>query len=373
MWMGKASMDRRDGGHQVRTDLAVVIPAMNEETLIARCIGSVISAGIPPQRIFVVDDASTDRTPAVLAGINGINVLRNEQRTGKAGSVLRLIEHFGIVERFSYVSLLDADSYVDSEYFAAVSLAFDEDPAAVLVCGGPRGMAYNHITAFRTLEYYTSLLTYRKGQDRLGVITVAPGCASTYRTSIIRSLDWHGGTLVEDMDLTIQIHRQRLGRVRYVREAIVKTQDPRRIGEYVGQLTRWYSGAWQVMRRHRMPFGGQAIDLEFLLLAGEGLVYALLVLAAPVLALIWPHALLRCLMLDQAVSLLTAVICAVHLRRFDILLWFPTFAFLRVLGCAIWVRTFWLEIVRQRTLRTWFSVGRYDTDGPAHSARGSLA
>ena len=154
--MGKASMDRRDGGHQVRTDLAVVIPAMNEETLIARCIGSVISAGIPPQRIFVVDDASTDRTPAVLAGINGINVLRNEQRTGKAGSVLRLIEHFGIVERFTYVSLLDADSYVDSGKLAAVSLAFDEDPTAVLVCGGPRGMAYNHITAFRTLEYYVA-------------------------------------------------------------------------------------------------------------------------------------------------------------------------------------------------------------------------
>jgi biofilm PGA synthesis N-glycosyltransferase PgaC len=354
--------------------LAVVIPAMNEETLIARCIGSVIEAGIPAERIFVVDDASTDSTPAVLEGISGINVLRNEHRCGKAGSVLRLIEHFGIIQRFTYVSLLDADSHVAPGYFAAVSRAFDGDPTAVLVCGGPRGMSYNYITAFRTLEYYTSLLTYRKGQDRLGLITVAPGCASTYKTSIVGALDWHGGTLVEDMDLTIQIHRKRLGRVRYETDAIVHTQDPRRIGEYIGQVTRWYSGAWQVMRRHRMPFGGQAIDLEFLLLAGEGLAYSLLVLAAPIVAWMTPHAALRWLLLDQAVSLLTAAMCATQLRRFDILMWFPTFIFLRVLGCGVWVRTFWLEIVRQRTLRTWFSVGRYDSDvRPAHHPRRSLA
>ena len=204
----------------------------------------------------------------MLAGINGINVLRNEQRTGKAGSVLRLIEHFGIVERFTYVSLLDADSYVDS----GISPPCRWRSTRIRPRTRVRRPAWDGLQPHHRVQdarVLPSLLTYRKGQDRLGVITVAPGCASTYKTSIIRSLDWHGGTLVEDMDLTIQIHRQRLGRVRYVREAIVKTQDPRRIGEYVGQLTRWYSGAWQVMRRHRMPFGGQAIDLEFLLLAAR--------------------------------------------------------------------------------------------------------
>ena len=347
---------------------------MNEETLIERCVRSVIEAGVAPEHVFVVDDASTDRTPAVLEDIAGINVLRNEQRRGKAGSVLRLIEYFGIVDRFTCVSLLDADSHVDTGYFAAVSRAFEEDPKAVLVCGSPRGMAYNYLTAFRTLDYFTALLMYRKGQDRIGVITVAPGCASTYKSSIINALDWHGGTLVEDMDLTVQIHRKRLGRVRYISDAIVHTQDPRRIREYVGQLTRWYSGTWQVMRLHRLPLGRQAIDLEFFVLVGEGLAYSLLVVALPLLAWRWPHAMLRWMLLDQGMSAGAALVCAAHLRRADVLVWFPTFVFLRLLGCGIWVRTFWLEIVRQRTLRTWFSVGRYDTDArPAHHARRSLA
>jgi hypothetical protein len=50
------------------------------------------------------------------------------------------------------------------------------------------------------------------------------------------------------------------------------------------------------------------------------------------------------------------------MRRLDVLFWFATFAPLRILGCIVFLRTFWLEIVRRQTLRTWFSVARYDAD-----------
>jgi cellulose synthase/poly-beta-1,6-N-acetylglucosamine synthase-like glycosyltransferase len=357
-----------------RRDIAVLIPARNEETLIGRCVDSVLEAGVRPQDIYVIDDQSTDRTADALRRFTGINVLRNEQRRGKAVSALNAIDHFGLVARYEFVSLLDADSHVDPGYFTNVSRTFEGDPKAVLVCGSPRGLRHNYLTAFRTLEYFMSLLMYRKGQDRIGVITVAPGCASTYRSSIIPSLDWHGGTLVEDMDLTLQVHRKRLGRVRYAADAIVYTQDPQRMSEFVGQLTRWYSGAWQVMRRHRLPWGRQRIDVEFLVLAGEGLLFSALMLALPIFALLWPQATMRMILLDQAVFAASAVFCAARLRRVDVVAWFPTFAVLRLVGCVIWLRTFWREIVRGRTLRTWFSVERYNTDvRPNHHARNSLA
>lgn len=342
--------------------------------LIDRCVASVLDAGVRPQDVYVVDDGSTDGTVDVLRRFTGINVLCNEQRRGKAASLLHAIDHYGLVARYAFVSLLDADSHVDSGYFGAVARAFDDDPQAVLVCGSPRGLAHNYLTAFRTLDYYMTLLLYRKGQDRVGVINVAPGCASTYRTSIVPALDWHGGTLVEDMDLTIQIHRQRLGHVRYAPDAIVHTQDPQRIAEYVGQLTRWYSGTWQVMRRHGLPFGRQRIDAEMVVLMGEGLLYSVLMLALPVLAWMSPRATLRLILLDQGIFAMTAVICAAHLRRADVIVWFPTFIALRVIGCGIWLRTFWLEVVCRRTLRTWFSVERYNTNvRPGHRAGSSLA
>jgi poly-beta-1,6-N-acetyl-D-glucosamine synthase len=344
------------------TGLCVVIPARNEKMLIARCVSSVIAAGIQPADIFVIDDASTDGMGDVLRQMADVNVLRNLANRGKAGSVRHAIEHYGLVGRYAFLALLDADSHVCRDYFNVVAQTFDADPRAVLVCGSPRGEAHNYLTAFRTLDYYAALLMYRQGQDSIGVITVAPGCASTYRTSILPELDWDGGTLVEDMDLTLQIHRKRLGRVRYARRAVVHTQDPRRLREYIGQLTRWYSGTWQVMRVHRLPFGRQAIDAEFALLVGEGLFYAMLALAMPVLLWLRPSAALTWIALDQGVFAVTALTCAIHLRRADVVAWFPVFLILRWIGCTIWLRTFWLEVVRRQTLRTWFSVGRYDTN-----------
>jgi poly-beta-1,6-N-acetyl-D-glucosamine synthase len=350
----------RASGNESPCDLCVVIPAFNEEKLVGRCVRSVLAAGVSPQDVFVIDDCSSDGTAAIVERFSGVNLVRNAERRGKARSLRQVLAAEAIADRFQYVALIDADSYIAPDYFQIVRRTFEGDREAALVCGSPRGERHNYLTAFRTFDYALALFVFRRGQDSLKVITVAPGCASTYRTSIVKQLDWEGGTLVEDMDLTVQIHRRRLGTVRYAAAAVTFTQDPRTIGGYLGQIRRWYSGTWQVMRLHGLPFGRQRIDAEFALLVGEGLFYSALVLALPLLAFAWPAAALRWVLLDQAVSAAAAVIVAASLRRVDIVVSFPTFVLLRVLGCAVLLQTFWAEIIRKRTLQTWFSVGRYE-------------
>ena len=351
-------------------DVCVVIPAFNEEKLIGRCIQSVLDAGLLPGQIVVVDDCSTDRTAESLDRFPGIHVLRNPQRLGKVRGIERAIGRYVLQSAaYRYLSILDADSHVHRLYFDAVVRAFRADPSAVLVCGAPQSERGNWMTAYRALEYSLSAWIYRPGQHALGVITVAPGCASTYHTSILPVLDWRGGTLVEDMDLTVQVHRQRLGDVVYAPEAISYTQDPRRVADYVGQISRWYSGAWQVMRLRRLPVGRQSIDIEFGLVAAEGLLYSAITLALPFLLFVMPDLVWRWMALDLAVTITTAAVCAVHLRRPDVLLWSPTFVVLRLISAFLWLRTFWTEIVRQRTLRTWFSPRRYQCrHSPAHGS-----
>jgi len=340
----------------------VVIPAFNEELLIGRCLKSVVAAGVPPEHIYVVNDCSTDATAATVAEHPGVNLLTNTSQMGKLGGLRHAIAHFELVSRYECLALLDADSHVSSNYFSEVAARFVADSSTVLVCGAPESERYNWLTAYRALEYAVTLRAFRAGQDVLGVITVAPGCASTYRTRILGDLDFDGHTLVEDMDLTIQIHRKTLGRIVFAREAVTYTQDPRTLRQYIGQLTRWYSGTWQVMLRHGLPFGGQRIDAESLVLTCEGLLYALIFALVPLLLFVDAKAVFSALLLDQIIWLVLALGFAAGMRRPDILIAFPTFISVRCINCAVLLYTFWREVVWGRHRRQWYSVSRYQPE-----------
>ena len=352
-------------GISVSDDICVVIPAHNEELLVGRCVRSVLAAGIAPRHVYVVNDGSKDGTAAVVSGVCGVNLLTNETPSGKLGAIRTAIAHFSLTTRYRYLALLDADSHVAPDYFSEVLTRFASAPETVLVCGAPCSERHNWLTAYRALEYAVTLRVFKSGQSTLGVITVAPGCASTYATRILPDLEWDTQTLVEDMDLTMQIHRKRLGPITFTPHAVAYTQDPQTIKQYIGQLTRWYSGTWQVMLLRRLPFGGQRIDAEFALLTGEGLVYAVLFLALPVLGWLDPLAVLAFLSLDQALWLALAVGFSIHQRRADVLWAFPFFLFVRCLNCVVLLRTFWLEVIRRKTRREWFSVTRYRSTADA--------
>lgn len=347
----------------------MVIPAFNEALLIRRCIQSVIDAGVPARHIYVVDDGSDDGTGLVAREFVGINLLVNNPKQGKLRGIRNALTQFTLAERYEYLAILDADSHVASDYFSEMLACFLQDDDTVLVCGAPHSERYNWLTAYRAYEYAVTLRLYRQGQDALGVITVAPGCASVYRTRILHHLQWDARTLVEDMDLTVQIHRRRLGRVAYTRHAVAFTQDPRTLREYIGQLTRWYRGTWQVMRLRHVPLGRQRIDAEFALLVGEGLLFSVTMLCLPLLAVLWPTAVLSWLAIDFSMVVIFAVACAIALSRPDILASCVVFPLLRFVNCAVLLRSFWLEVVCNQQSFDWFSVGRY-FDSASHPTGG---
>ena len=220
--------------------ICVLIPAFNDNLLIKRCIESVMAAGVDARHIYIVDDASTDETRDVVWGFTGVNLLVNQLSLGKTAGIAEAIAHFQLAERYEYLAILDAGSHVATNYFTEILVRFLEYPEAVLVSGTPQSENQNWMTAYRAYEYALMLRLYRLAQH---VMTVAPGSASVYRTRALHQLDW-----ISDVDLTVQIRQQRLGRIVFAPHAVTYTQDPRSFRDYVGELTRWYRGTWQVMR-----------------------------------------------------------------------------------------------------------------------------
>jgi N-acetylglucosaminyl-diphospho-decaprenol L-rhamnosyltransferase len=58
-------------------DVAIVIPVFNQAHYTTQCLDSLHSAGVADSSVFVVDNASTDETPACLAARSQIHVIRN--------------------------------------------------------------------------------------------------------------------------------------------------------------------------------------------------------------------------------------------------------------------------------------------------------
>ena len=96
-------------------DVAVLMAAHNEEVVIDDSLLAITSL-VPPGNVHVVSDASTDNT-VELALRHGVNVIETAANIGKAGALEEGIRTFGLVDRFSAVLLLDADTRLDPGYF----------------------------------------------------------------------------------------------------------------------------------------------------------------------------------------------------------------------------------------------------------------
>ena len=337
--------------------LCVMLPAKDERLGIGKTLRSILNAGMPVQDIYVVDDGSSDGTGEIAQSF-GVNVIRNPKNIGKALAIRRGALAFDLVGRYDGICLMDADTEVSERYFLTVSEAF-QDPKVAAVCGRAKSTPHNWLTAYRCLAYWMSHTIYKCGQSNMGVITVTPGCASSFRTDVFDQVDWNTDTIVEDMDCTIQIHRKELGRIVYVKQAVVSTQDPRTLRDYVKQIYRWDNGTWQIGQKYGMLTGVKKIDWEYKLLMGEGIIFASLFLLLPIVMLLSPKFGLLVVISDFAVLTLLSAICALSEGRADVLFSLPTYELLRVVDCSVFLYSFWKTVIRRKQVRGWFAVKRY--------------
>jgi GT2 family glycosyltransferase len=111
-----------------RRSVSVIVPVLNGEATIARCLESLCHGTYPEERheILVVDNGSTDRTAAI-AGQYPVRLL-TEPEPGLSRARNRGIE----ASRGEIVAFTDADCYVSKRWLEELIAGFDQgEPAAV--------------------------------------------------------------------------------------------------------------------------------------------------------------------------------------------------------------------------------------------------
>ena len=240
---------RREPPHH-EPSVSVIIPAYNEERVIAASVARVLASDYPALQVIVADDGSKDRTSAIVREAFAADprvVLRTLANGGKASALNRaLAEATGEI-----IIALDADTQFEPLTIRRLARWF-ADPQIGAVAGDARvGNRVNLVTRWQAIEYITAQNLERRAFAGFDAMTVVPGAVGAWRRA---ALDSVGGypedTLAEDQDLTIAI--QRAGwRVTYDPRAVAWTEAPETFQALSRQRFRWAFGTLQCLWKHR--------------------------------------------------------------------------------------------------------------------------
>jgi dolichol-phosphate mannosyltransferase len=150
----------------------VVIPVYNE----AASIENVVRRAMRHAPVCVVDDASTDETPAILARFEGVQVIRHEKNCNYAGAILTGMRH-GLTNGYDYVVTMDAGLSHDPDELPRFLGAGEADFVI-----GVRDAAHGwRVPAHRKVLSVAGTLLMRLALWRLGGRERLHDCTSGYR------------------------------------------------------------------------------------------------------------------------------------------------------------------------------------------------
>ncbi len=341
--------------------MALLIPARDEELFLARTVNLAVRAGQKRRDIYIVDDASTDATRQIALEVLCPEQVLHVEHSGKAKALKQLLDQFEITKRYRWVHIADADSVFGTDYFRIFRKALNKKYIAAT--GYIQSLPGDYVSRYRVYEYAWGMEIIRRFQNLFGVIPVIPGPTSCFRSDIIEKLDFGANTLTEDFDLTLQIHRQKLGRIQFIPKAKTFTQDPKNFHDFRKQINRWYRGLFVSLRRHRIGTKAQKIDIYISYLLIQAFLYCFTQLVyIPAMAFLFgqPYWIALAFLGDLLILLAITVWAALLNRRPDIVAAFPLFYLLRWTYMLVLLKAF-IEVIILK---------RYINDSPGWETRG---
>jgi cellulose synthase/poly-beta-1,6-N-acetylglucosamine synthase-like glycosyltransferase/peptidoglycan/xylan/chitin deacetylase (PgdA/CDA1 family) len=247
-WIGDRRRHAPAGDFAPR--VSVLIPAFNEEKVIASSIGRILKSKHVHLEVVVVDDGSTDATAEVVgrefAGEPRVKLIRIPNG-GKANAVNTALR----ASHGEVVVALDADTQFEPHTIARLVRWF-ADPKVGAVAGNAKvGNRINLITLWQALEYITAQNLERRALAALGTITVVPGAVGAWRRTALEALGgFPGDTLAEDQDLTLAVQMAGYTAL-FDSTAVAWTEAPDTARGLARQRFRWAFGTLQCLWKHR--------------------------------------------------------------------------------------------------------------------------
>lgn len=241
-----------------RIRFAMLIPAHNEEGILCTLLESLAKLDYPKEcySVYVVADNCTDRTAEIARSTGWAHVYErfDESRRGKGFALSWALQQLeGEQLGYDACVILDADSLVDHAFLRAMERELAGGAQALQADNGVLNSADSPSTALRWIAL--ALVNYVRplGRNGLGCSSTLTGNGMCLRRSLLQRCPWESFGLAEDYHYYLMLleHGEH---VRYVPEAVVRSQMPTTFAQMRMQDIRWESSAggqplWQVATR----------------------------------------------------------------------------------------------------------------------------
>jgi cellulose synthase/poly-beta-1,6-N-acetylglucosamine synthase-like glycosyltransferase len=235
---------------------SILIPAHNEEKVIAATIESMLKLEYPKDRlqIIVINDGSKDATKSIIEQyaakderVQLFDIPKGEGGKGKSRTL-----NLGIKQaKGDVVAIYDADNTPDKDSlrYLVAQLLLHKELGAVI--GKFRTVNKNAtlLTRFINIETLSFQSMLQAGRWQMHGISTLPGTNFVMWHHIIKKLGgWDEEALTEDSELSIRIYEEGY-KIKYIPYAITYEQEPQQWGIWIKQRMRWVRGNNYVVKK----------------------------------------------------------------------------------------------------------------------------
>lgn len=236
--------------------VSILVPAYNEEIVMAGTLESLLHLDYPRDRmeIIVIDDSSTDRTRRVIehmmAADRRLKLIAIPPGLGGRGKSHALNQGVRYA-RYELIAVYDADNAPEPQSLRALVGELMQSDHLAATVGKVRTLnrTTNLLTRCINIEFISFQWIVQAGRWRLFGLSSLPGTNYVIRREALeRAGGWDADAIADDAELTVRLGQGGY-QIKFVPLAVTWEPEPQHWGVWLRQRLRWARGGTYVVRK----------------------------------------------------------------------------------------------------------------------------
>ncbi len=230
-----------------KTRFGIIVPAHNEELLLARLLQSINTQNYPPAlcKCIVIADNCTDKTVEVALKNGAIVLERNDpQSVGKGYAIKFSLENIDM-NAHDALFIIDADSIIENDLLRQLDHVVKNGNEIIQCYNGVANPNESWFTRLLDVSRTIGNEIYHPAKQKLGLASYLMGNGMCFSSKILSKYGWDAFTIGEDWEYYARL-AQDGETVAFAGKARVYHQESSSLSQATSQRMRWSSGRFAV-------------------------------------------------------------------------------------------------------------------------------